>query len=162
MPTKSDLKGQLPLKRIFKSLVALSILSGCTSTTATAPAKFAGPASSASADSSALAQFKSDPKTLEATRSFPESFDVMYKRVAGQADRCFNGASDLYADQDIGVAFNTYDLSGAYVYWVKIEKAGTGSKVTVYTGNNMAKQGYVDDMFRWASGDTKFTKGWII
>lgn len=44
----------------------------------------------------------------------------------------------------------------------KIEKAVTGSKVTVYTGNNMAKQGSVNDMFRWASGDTKCTKGWII
>lgn len=150
------------MKRIFKSLVALSILSGCTSTTATAPAKLTGPAPSASADSSDLAKFKSDPKTLTATRSFPESFDVMYKRVAGQADRCFNGASDLYADQGVGVAFNTSDLNHDYIYWVKIEKAGTGSKVTVYTGNNWAKQKYVDSMYRWASGDTKCTKGWII
>lgn len=162
MSENPNLKGELPLKCIFMSLVALSILSSCNSTTTTGPAKLAGPAPRASADSSDLAQFKSDPKTLIATRSFPESFDVMYKRVANQADRCFNGTSDLYADQGIGAAFNTYDLSGAYVYWVKIEKAGTGSKVTVYTGNNMAKQGYVDDMFRWASGDTKCTKGWII
>lgn len=72
------------------------------------------------------------------------------------------GASDLYAEQGIGVAFNTFDLGGAYVYWVKIEEEGAGSKVTVYTGNNLAKQKYVDDMFRWASGDTKCTKGWII
>ncbi len=162
MLTELNLKGQLILKRIFRSLVALSILSGCNSTATTGPAKLPRPASSTSADISELAQFKSDPKTLTATRSFPESFDVMYQRVANQADRCFNGASDLYADQGIGIAFNNYDLGGAYVYWVKIEKAGTGSKVTVYTGNNMAKQKYVDDMFRWASGDTKCTKGWIL
>ncbi|WP_168880186.1 hypothetical protein [Rhizobium sp. P28RR-XV] len=152
------------MKRIFKSLVVFSILSGCTYT-ASGPAKLAGVVTLAprtATDSSELAKFKSDPKTLKATRSFPESFDVMYKRVADQADRCLRGASDLYADQGVGVAFNTYDLSGDYVYWVKIEKEGAGSKVTVYTGNNLAKQKYVDDMFRWASGDTKCTKGWII
>ncbi len=70
----------------------------------------------------------------------------------------------LYPEKGYGQVdlINTYAIPTNYVSSVKIEKAGSGSKVTINSGNNWAKQKYIDDLLRWASGDTKCTKGWII
>ncbi len=54
---------------------------------------------------------------------------------------------------------NIYE--GNYIAFARIEKAGSGTTITVKSGNNWAKQKYIDDIWRWAPGP-ECTPGWIL
>jgi hypothetical protein len=45
---------------------------------------------------------------------------------------------------------NIYE--GNYIAFARIERAGLGTTITVKSGNNWAKQKYIDDIWRWAPG----------
>ncbi|NTJ65347.1 hypothetical protein G6M50_30190 [Agrobacterium rhizogenes] len=135
------------MKRTFLIISFISLLAGCTST-------------------STREDMQKDPTSLKQTQTFSEDYQLIYERISKRSEVCSPAGtvSQLYPEKGFGQVdfLNTYSIPMEYLATVKIEKAGSGSKVSIASGNNWAKQKYIDDILRWASGDTKCTKGWII
>ena len=110
---------------------------------------------------SSLESMQNDPATLKAVHSFPESYEVVYARIARQGHLCHVASGTLYPERSYGQVdlINTFGIAPKYTFSARIEKAGTGSKVTIYSGNNWVKQAYIDNIIGWASGSTKCSAG---
>jgi hypothetical protein len=102
-----------------------------------------------------------------ATRNFSENYQEIYRRIYEPATRCQSGNispmaslnidSQLYTELGYGeVTKSMINWGTRNYYWkAKIERAGTGSKLTVSAGNTLYNQVMLDDILRWASGDSK-------
>lgn len=105
----------------------------------------------------------------DATRTFAENYQEIYRRVSTNAKRCLAGnigfslaassAVDAELYSELGYGEITHSLINVGVrnyYWkARIERAGTGSKLSVSAGNTIANQSMVDRILRWASGNDK-------
>lgn len=63
--------------------------------------------------------------------------------------------AQLYPDLGYGeISRSLIDMGARNYYWtVKIEKVGTGAKMTVRAGNTINNQVMIDNAVRWADGD---------
>jgi hypothetical protein len=117
-----------------------------------------------------LAGCSTTPEALEAksdavSQKYADNYEEIYRRLAGTARRCIAGhdtnalsmavEADLHKERGlgdvrfvaIGPAFSNYFVSA------KIEKMGSGSRVSVRTGNSIVSDRLNKMVFRWAGGD---------
>lgn len=121
----------------------------------------------------ALTGCSSTPEALEGSSSaahnskkYSENYQAVFRRLSNTAKRChttvgaaaFTVDAELYGDLGYGEVTMSL-VSTLYprnYYWkAKIEREGSGSKLTVTSGNTLAKGRYISDVIRWADGDTK-------
>jgi hypothetical protein len=107
-----------------------------------------------------------EQKAEPVTRSFAESYQEIYRRVSGPARRCFAGNvgayasfavdSDLYSDLGHGEITLSLINWGTRNYYMstKIERADSGSTLTVRAGNTLAAGNAIENVLRWAGGDS--------
>ena len=102
--------------------------------------------------------------TLTAERTYSENYQEIYRRVSGEAKRCMAVNMLLYSSMEVDAELYT-ELGFGEVTWslinigvrnyfmkVKIEKMGTGSKLTIASGNTLNKQGVINRVLLWAGG----------
>jgi hypothetical protein len=120
----------------------------------------------------------STQKSLESepgaeSQNFPEGYDVIYQRLAAMGERCYPRGRDRgYAGNllagaiesqgevhkesgiaDFRLVTSTWDIKTNYFLAAKIEKMGSGSRVTTKVNNPMISSGLSKIIFRWAAGD---------
>lgn len=106
-------------------------------------------------------------KTPAQVHTYTENYQEIYRRVSSTAKRCQSGGvgvsssfvvdSELYPDLGYGEAsFSLVSLGVRNYYWTaKIEKDGTGAKMTVNSGNTLSSGQMLKLLPRWAAGDEK-------
>lgn len=106
--------------------------------------------------------------TRTATYAYAENYQEIYRRIVMTAKRCVEGGSatilstaeskvdgELYSE--LGYGEIVYYFKSAFVtnyFWkAKIERNGTGARVTVASGNTVNNGMWLDRVKRWADGD---------
>lgn len=119
---------------------------------------------------SVLAGCSSTPAELEATsaptaQSYTENYQEIYRRVSTTAKRCESGNvsamaslavdAELYSELGYGeISRSLINYGVRNYYWTaRIERAGTGSRMTVRAGNTVNNPSMVNNVIRWATGD---------
>jgi hypothetical protein len=110
------------------------------------------------------------PADLEAkvspiVQAYPDNYQEVYRRASSTAKRCIArnvGSyasmavdSDLYSDLGYGeitVSLINWGVRN-YYFSARIERVGTGSRMTIRSGNTLAAETNTNAMLRWASGD---------
>lgn len=117
-----------------------------------------------------LAACSSTPQDLEAkstptVQTYTENYQEIFRRVSTTAKRCeagnMNATASMAVDAQLYSELGYGEISRSLInygarnyYWTaKIEKAGTGSKMTVTAGNTVNNQSMINNVIRWASGD---------
>jgi hypothetical protein len=107
-----------------------------------------------------------ETKTEAATHVYAENYQEIYRRVSTVAKRCVAGNigahasmavdADFYPELGYGdITMSLINWGARNYYWsAKIEKNGTGSKMTVHSGNTLASESAKSTIVRWADGDT--------
>ncbi|MDQ0305315.1 hypothetical protein [Ancylobacter polymorphus] len=106
-----------------------------------------------------------EQKTAPTVLEFKENYQEIYRRVAKQATRClkvdvgeggsFEVDTELYNELGYGeVTYSHGSLARNYYMSAKIEKVGEGSRLTVYSGNQLAPARVRDLVVEWANGST--------
>jgi hypothetical protein len=102
--------------------------------------------------------------TTPTTQTYSENYQEIYRRVSGTAKRCLAGNMSAYASMAVDselyseLGYGEVQLSlinmGTRNYYVsaRIEKAPTGSKMTVRSGNTIANNVHLNRFLAWASG----------
>ncbi|MBB3610965.1 hypothetical protein [Rhizobium sp. BK602] len=110
-----------------------------------------------------LAQNKSSATTA---KSFPENYQALYRKIHDPASRCLVGSpgvatqlildAQLYPDLGFGeISYSMSSIYGRHFFWkAKIERQGTGSKISVVSGNSLSRDKDIRSVLRWAGGDT--------
>ena len=110
------------------------------------------------------------PKDLEAkaapvSQTFPENYQEIYRRTSSAAKRCMAanmGAyasmavdSELYPDLGYGeVTVSLIDMGiRNYYLSARIEKANSGARLIIHSGNTLGSEAATGNLLRWASGD---------
>lgn len=116
-----------------------------------------------------LAACSSTPADLEAkseptVQGYTENYQEIFRRVSNTAKRCYTANMGAYASTtadaqlypDLGYGEVSVSLINMgtrnYYFTAKIEKAGTGSKMTLRAGNTLAAPRYLERALSWASG----------
>lgn len=105
------------------------------------------------------------PSAVRTTKTYSENYQEVYRRLVGTARRCgtstgshvsFEVDADLYNEFGYGeVTQSLQDLGARNYYWkAKIERAGSGSKLSVVSGNTLAKGSTLRTVVGWADGNT--------
>lgn len=104
--------------------------------------------------------------TPEQVTTYSENYQEIYRRVASEARLCYRGSvgayasaevdANLYSDLGYGEVQNSVINYGTHnYYWTaKIEKNGSGSKMTINAGNTLSASATTATLQRWASGGT--------
>jgi len=118
----------------------------------------------------ALSACSSTPQDLE-TKSAPtvqtytENYQGIFRRVSTTAKRCeagnINATASMAVDAQLYSELGYGEISRSLInygarnyYWnAKIERSGTGSKMTVTAGNTINNQSMINNVARWAAGD---------
>ncbi|MGZ2429566.1 hypothetical protein [Rhizobium redzepovicii] len=129
----------------FGSLIACLLLAGCSTSTQ---------------------DLESKPSTTVSTFSYPDNYQLIFKRVSDEAKRCGIGNlllsqaslqvdSQLYNELGYGeVSQSMINVGVRNFYWkAKIERAGVGSKMTVYSGNTLNNGAAIKRVSAWADGN---------
>ena len=106
-------------------------------------------------------QSKSAPLVV----SFPENYQEIYRRIVGEARRClgrnierettYEVDTDLYSDLGYGeVSWSLNSLARNYYMTAKVERDGTGSRLTVHAGNQAISDSVRQQVVDWARGGT--------
>ncbi|MGV8952833.1 MAG: hypothetical protein ACOH2M_17165 [Cypionkella sp.] len=137
---------QMNTSRIAIALFTAVLLAGCSTTTA---------------------DLEKSPSTKSATRHYAENYQEIFRRVHDTAAQCTGGMVIAFSTTSVvGQLYNelgygeiTYSLTNVGVknyYWkVRVEKAGTGALMTVHSGNTINNAASLEDILRWAGGDTE-------
>ncbi|MBB6304482.1 hypothetical protein [Rhizobium leucaenae] len=111
-------------------------------------------------------QLETSKSTATQSRDFPDNYQALYRKVYGPASRCLvasvGGSTQMLLDAqlypDLGFGEMSYSMQSIYGrnYYMKlkIEKAGTGSKMTVSAGNTLVNNSRIAMVFGWADGNT--------
>lgn len=102
---------------------------------------------------------------VRSEKRYSENYQAVYRRLADTARRCQSTAGtaaftvDAQLYNELGFGEVTMSLVSALYprnyYWkAKVEKAGSGSKVSIVSGNTLAQGRTLDQIGRWADGDT--------
>ncbi|MEZ2220734.1 hypothetical protein [Rhizobium sp. RCC_161_2] len=121
---------------------------------------------------SALVGCSNNPDTLaqnkysaNTEKSFPENYQALYRKIHDPASRCLVGSpgvatqlildAQLYPDLGFGeISYSMSSIYGRHFFWkAKIEKAGSGSKISVVSGNSLSRDKDIRSVLRWADGD---------
>ncbi|MEB2845962.1 hypothetical protein [Endobacterium cereale] len=114
--------------------------------------------------SSTPTELEKQPSSLTETRTYPDNYQALYRKVHGPASRCLAGSVgnstqmmlDAQLYPDLGFGEMTYSMASAFgrnfYAKAKIEKAGEGSKMTVVSGNTVANGKNAARFFGWAEG----------
>lgn len=113
--------------------------------------------------STSSADLESSKSATRSEKVYPENYQLVYRRISDAAQRChqtagtaaFNVDAQLY--NELGFGEITMSLVSALYprnyYWkATVEKAGTGSKVSIVSGNTRAKGSTLQQVGRWADG----------
>jgi hypothetical protein len=117
----------------------------------------------------ALLGCSSTPQELEANNaptvvSFTENYQEIYRRVASTAKRCIAGNMGAYASMAVDTELYTELGYGEiqvslinmgtrnYYLTARIDRVGTGSKLTVRSGNTLAASRNLSSIIEWANG----------
>lgn len=120
--------------------------------------------------SALLAGCSSTPSDLEAksapvTQTYTENYQEIFRRVSSTAKRCESGnvsaMASLQVDAQLYSELGYGEISRSMInygvrnyYWMaKIEKVGTGAKMTVRAGNTVNNPAMINNVIRWAGGD---------
>ena len=104
------------------------------------------------------------------TESFQENYQVLHRRILNQMEKCFHTggvmimspvrmeiSSQIYSELgESELAYFQSNLSNIYYHVVKIKRTGSGSTMTVSTGNKLEvhNRRELELYFRWARGST--------
>ena len=109
---------------------------------------------------------ENSPKASRIEKTYSENYQALYRKIHDPASRCLVGspgiATQLILDAqlypDLGFGEMTYSMSSIYgkdYFWkAKVEKAGTGSKLSVVSGNMLGQERSLRKVVGWAEGDT--------
>lgn len=134
------------MKLIFAAAFASLLLAGCSST----PSDL-------------------ESKAAPAVQTYTENYQEIFRRVSTTAKRCEAGNvnatasmavdAQLYSELGYGeISRSLINYGARNYYWTaKIERAGTGSKMTITAGNTINNQSMINNVIRWASGDQNCT-----
>lgn len=122
-----------------------------------------------------LVSCSSTPEDLEksdgaarAEKTYAENYQEVYRRLSDTAKRCqstagtaaFTVDAQLYNELGYG-EISMSMVSALYprnYYWkAKVAKTGSGSKVSVVSGNTLAQSSMANLVIRWAEGGTSCT-----
>ena len=107
-----------------------------------------------------------EAKAAPTIRTYTENYQEIFRRVSTTAKRCGTGSvgamssmvidSQLYSELGYGEAsYSLINYGVRNYYWTaKIEKSGTGSKMTISAGNVLNNTYMINNVIRWADGDT--------
>ncbi len=110
--------------------------------------------------------FEQSKSSARDERTFPENYQALYRNVHDTASRCLAGSpavatqmildAQLYPDLGFGeLSYSMSSIYGRHFFWkAKIEKAGSGSKISVVSANSLSRDRDIRSVYRWASGDT--------
>lgn len=118
-----------------------------------------------------LAACSSTPSDLESkaapvVQTYTENYQEIFRRVSTTAKRCYSANMGAYASTtadtqlypDLGYGEISVSLINMgtrnYYMTAKIEKNGTGAKMTVQSGNTLAAPRYIEYALKWAGGAT--------
>ncbi|SOC45730.1 hypothetical protein SAMN05892877_117119 [Rhizobium subbaraonis] len=130
----------------FSAVVVIATLAGCSSTP------------------EALEQSKSADRT---EKVFSENYQEVYRRLVRTARLCSGGNSgrftsfeldtELYSELGYGeVTLSLQNMGTRNYYWkAKVEKAGSGSRLSVVSGNTLAQDSMLKTVVGWAEGNEK-------
>lgn len=115
-----------------------------------------------------LAGCSTTPESLEAksdavSQNYSDSYKEIYRRLAGTAKRCVTGHSNVLSmeveadlHEELGFGQVRFVAIGAYSNYflsAKVEKMGSGSRVSVKANNPIISDRLNKMVFRWAGGD---------
>lgn len=120
----------------------------------------------------ALTGCTSSPEALEksesavrSSKTYAENYQEVFRRLSNTAKRCqstsgsaaFTVDAQLYSELGFGeVTMSMVSLYPRSYYWkAKVEKAGSGSRVSVVSGGGLGKGRMLNDVIRYADGDDK-------
>ncbi len=129
----------------FKCLAVCLLLAGCSTTTQ---------------------DLETKTSTTVSTFSYPDNYQLIFKRVSDEAKRCGTGNlllsqaslqvdAQLYNELGYGeVSQSMINVGVRNFYWkAKIERAGAGSKMTIYSGNTINNGAAIKRVSAWADGN---------
>jgi hypothetical protein len=102
------------------------------------------------------------------SQNFPEAYDVIYQRLAAMGEQCYPrgrdrlpiGAAESEGEihkengfAEFRLVMSSLDFKTNYFLAAKIEKMGSGSRVTTKVNNPMIGSRLSKIIFRWAAGD---------
>jgi hypothetical protein len=109
------------------------------------------------------------PEALEAkseavSQNYAENYEEVYRRLTNTARRCLATQSinavrlevetDLHKERDFAnIRFVAAGLYSNYFTSTKVEKIGSGSRVSVRSGSPITSDKFYKMIFRWAGGD---------
>lgn len=121
----------------------------------------------------ALAACSTTPQGLEQAsstksivRTYPDNYQLVYKRILDPAKQCSEGGmafslsaslnvdAQLYNELGYGeISYSMINVGVRNYYWkAKVEKADTGSKITIYSGNTLNNAVWLNKVSGWADG----------
>lgn len=103
--------------------------------------------------------------SVRQTKSYPENYQEVYRRLYQTSSSCqstggsaaFVVDGQLYNELGYGeITMSMRSIYGSNFYWkAKVEKTGSGSRVSVVSGNTLAKGKTLGFVMSWADGSTK-------
>jgi hypothetical protein len=117
-----------------------------------------------------LAGCSSTPADLEAKttpiiQTYPDNYQEIYRRISTTAKRCVSAITgshsayavdaDLYSELGYGeITASLISYGARNYYWsARVERAGTGAKLTVRSANSLASERTAQTILNWANGD---------
>ncbi|AII27770.1 hypothetical protein B9J07_12900 [Sinorhizobium sp. LM21] len=115
--------------------------------------------------STSSGDLEANKSAARSVTSYNENYQAVYRRLADTARRCQSTAGtaaftvDAQLYNELGFGEITLSLVSALYprnyYWkAKVEKAGSGSKVSIVSGNTLAQDRTLRQIEGWAAGDT--------
>lgn len=106
-----------------------------------------------------------DTKAASSSKSYSQNYQEIYRRVYGVASRCMvasNSSTQFAVDAQLYTELGFGEITQSlvtpygrnYYLKVKIEKAGSGSRMTVQSGNTLMQGATLRKVFAWADGGT--------
>jgi len=107
------------------------------------------------------------------SQNFPDNYEVVYQRLSTTGERCYPRGHDggnagnrlagsiesqgeIHRESgfaDFRLVTSSLGVKTNYFLLARIEKAGSGSRVTTKVSNPITGSGLSKIIFRWASGD---------
>ena len=121
----------------------------------------------------ALSTQSLESEPIAESQNFPDSYEVVYQRLSNTGERCYPRGHDggnagnrlagsiesqgeIHRESgfaDFRLVTSTQGIKTNYFLLARIEKAGSGSRITTKVSNPITGSGLSKIIFRWASGD---------
>lgn len=123
--------------------LALAILAGCSPTTR---------------------DLEESSTAVRQDKTYSESYQEVYRRLYTTATACqslggsaeFRVDGQLYSELGFGeITMSMLSIYGSNFYWkARVDRSDKGSRLSVVSGNTLAKKRTLSDVIRWADGET--------